>query len=73
MSKVFKAISSLVSKILPSTKMPKIETPFMPDPGSTSARLAARKKMDAKKQTGREGTIYTNKSAYGGLNLGGTS
>lgn len=72
MSKVFKAIGSLVSKIMPSTKMPKIESAFMPDPGSTTAKLAARKKIEAKRGSGREGTIYSG-NAYGGLNLGGTS
>jgi hypothetical protein len=74
MAKAFKAISKLVGKILPSGKLPKLGLAgmMMPDPGSTGAKLAARKKIEARGTKGREGTIYSG-GAYGGANLGGTA
>lgn len=71
MSSVFKAISKFVKSVV-SPKIPEIAPMFMPDPGAAGAKAAARKKMDEKKKSGREGTIYSG-GAYGGLNLGGTS
>jgi hypothetical protein len=68
MGKIIKAITGLFS----TPKMPKIETPVMPDPGSTAAKLAAQKKIQARKGGGREGTIYTG-GAYSNSNLGGTA
>lgn len=71
MSKVFKAITGIISKIMPKT--PKIDIPVMPDPGSTASKLAMAKKMEARRGRGRESTIYSGGGAYSGLNLGGTS
>lgn len=72
MSKVVKAITGVISKIMP--KVPKIQTPIMPDPGSAASKLAMTKRMNERKGRGREGTIYTGSGgAYGGLNLGGTA
>jgi hypothetical protein len=67
MSKVIKAVTSLFKK----PTIPKIETPFMPDPGSTAGKLAAQAKVAKRKKEGREGTIYMG-GAYTGSNLGGT-
>lgn len=72
MSKAFKAIGGLISKLIPMPQMPKIDIPAMPDPGSTMSRLAAQKKIASKSKSGREGTIYSGGS-YGGSNLGGTA
>jgi hypothetical protein len=44
----------------------------MPDPAAPAARLAARKKVEEKRERGRAGTIYTGGS-YSNQNLGGTS
>ena len=70
MGQILKAISSI---IMP--KMPKIEMPSMPDPGSMAARLAATKKVAAKRMEGRAGTIYTQGGGgtYAGSNLAGTA
>lgn len=67
MSKVVKAVTSLFQK----PTIPKLETPFMPDPGSASSKMAAQAKIAKRKKEGREGTIYTG-GAYSGSNLGGT-
>lgn len=72
MSKVFKAVGGLVGKLLPSAKVPKMETMVAPDRDSTAAKLASRNKIDRKKMAGREGTIYSGNS-YSGANLAGTA
>lgn len=72
MSGVVKAIGSIFA---PKTVQPATPTiARMPDPQDPAALLAARKKIDAKRQNGRAGTIYTNGSgSYGNSNLGGTA
>jgi hypothetical protein len=70
MSKVMKAVTGIFAP-----KMPKpAPTPAMPDPESVPNVLAARKKVEERRASGRAGTIYTNSSgAYSGNNLAGTS
>lgn len=72
MSSVFKSIGKFVSTLFKGPVMPKMDIPAMPDPGSAAAKIAVTKKLQARKNAGREGTIYSG-GAYGGLNLGGTS
>lgn len=72
MSSVLKAIGKFVSNIF-SPKMPSMPQIAMPDPGSAATKLAARRKMDARRGSGRESTIMSGNNAYTGLNLGGTS
>lgn len=72
MSSIFKSIGKFVSSIL-KPKIPKIEMPAMPDPGSAASKLAAQRKIASKSGNGRAGTIYSGDGAYQGLNLGGTS
>jgi len=67
MSKILKAVTSLFS----GPKIPKLDSPVMPDPNSTTAKLAASKKIQARKGAGREGTIFGG--AYQNANLGGTN
>jgi len=74
MSKIFKSITKLVGGLF---KMPSVNTQkaiAMPDPGSTTAKLAAQKKLDARRRGGRDSTIYSNQGgAYQGTNLAGTA
>lgn len=72
MSSVFKAIGKFVKQIF-NPKIPKMPQISMPDPGSAAAQLAARRKVDARRGSGRESTIMSGGNAYTGLNLGGTS
>lgn len=72
MSSVFKAIGKFVKQIF-NPKMPQMPQIAMPDPGSAATKLAARRKMDARRGAGRESTIMSGSNAYSGLNLGGTS
>jgi hypothetical protein len=67
MSKIVKAITKLFTP-----KIPKVVTPFMPDPGSAASKLAAQQKVENRKKNGRDSTIYSG-AAYGGQNLGGTA
>lgn len=70
MSKVMKAVTGMFTP-----KMPKMQpTPSMPDPESVPAKLAARKKIEEGRKSGRAGTIYTsNSGAYSSNNLAGTA
>jgi len=52
--------------------MPKLPQVFMPDPGSAASKLAARRKLESRRGSGRESTIMSG-NAYSGLNLGGTN
>jgi hypothetical protein len=70
MGKIFKAVGGLFGKLFSGPKMPKVETPAMPDRDSTTAKLAARKKIESRSKGGREGTIYSG--SYSGSNLAGT-
>lgn len=72
MSKIFKAITGAIGGLFKTPAVPKPQA--MPDPGSTTARLAAQKKLDEKRKGGRESTIYSQGGggAYTGTNLGGT-
>lgn len=56
-------------------KMPKIKTPPMPDPENPAIKVAAKKKVEARRKEGRAGTIFTagSSGAYSGANLGGTA
>jgi hypothetical protein len=65
------SIVKAITGIFKTPKMPKIETPVMPDPGSTTAKIAATKKIQERKKSGREGTIFGG--AYQNANLGGTA
>ena len=71
MSSVFKAIGKFVKQIVSPT-MPKLPQVFMPDPGSAASKLAARRKLESRRGSGRESTIMSG-NAYSGLNLGGTN
>lgn len=72
MAKIFKAITGAIGGLFKTPALPKAIS--MPDPGSTTAKLAAQKKLDAKRKGGREGTIYSQGGgAYQGINLGGTA
>lgn len=68
MAKIFKSIMSIFS---PAAMVAK--TVSMPDPGSATAKIAATKKVQERKKSGREGTIFTGGGAYTGANLGGTA
>lgn len=72
MSSVFKAIGKFVKQIF-NPKLPEMPSIAMPDPGSAATKLAARRKQEGRRGSGREGTIMTGGSAYSGLNLGGTN
>ena len=71
MSSVVKGITS----IFKAPKIPDIPTPKMPDFGSFANTQAARKRIDErrKKKGGRDSTIKTAGTIYGGSNLGGTA
>jgi len=71
MSSVFKAIGKFVKQIF-KPQMPNIPVMAMPDPGSAASKLAARRKLDGRRGSGRESTIMCG-NAYSGLNLGGTN
>lgn len=71
MSSVTKAIGS----IFKAPKMPTISTPKIPDFGSFQQTQAARQQVEErrKKKGGRQSTIKTAGTMYGGANLGGTA
>ena len=71
MSSVFKAIGKFVSSIF-KPQMPNTPVMAMPDPGSAASKLAARRKLESRRGSGRESTIMSG-NAYSGLNLGGTN
>ncbi len=65
MAKILKAVTSLFKP-----QIAKVASAVMPDPDSGAAKIAAQKKVAARKGAGREGTIFGG--AYGNTNLGGT-
>lgn len=72
MSKIFKALTGAIGGLFSTPKLPKALA--MPDPGSTTSKIAAQKKLDEKRKGGRDSTIYSNAGgAYTGTNLGGTA
>jgi len=71
MGSVMKAIGGMFAPKMPKAEKP-APAPAMPDPAAPAARLAARKKVEEKRERGRAGTIYTGGS-YSNQNLGGTS
>lgn len=71
MSNLIKSITSTIGNLFKAPKVPKVEAPVMPDPNSTTAKIAAQKKVQARKASGREGTIFGG--AYQNANLGGTA
>lgn len=52
-------------------KMPKIKTPPMPDPENPALKMAAKKKIEARRGDGRAGTIFTGDRPYSATQLGG--
>lgn len=72
MGNPIKAISSAVSNIF-NPKTPEVVKPEakVAIPPAEASALAARKKLAARAQRGREGTIYSQ--SYQGSNLGGTA
>lgn len=73
MSNVVSALGNMFGKLFSPTPDLKVDTPAMPDPNSAASKLAAQKKVAARTQTGRSGTIYSGGGSYSGANLGGTS
>lgn len=65
-----KAIGGLFGgpKAAPKQAIP--ASPRMPDPESPAAKLAAKKKVQARTEKGRSGTIYSD---FSNQRLGGTS
>ena len=70
MGNIVKSITSVIGGLFKTPKIPKISAPVLPDPNSTTAKIAATKKIQERKKAGREGTIFGG--AYNNLNLGGT-
>lgn len=67
MAQIMKSLGAIFNP-----KTPKAPTlPMMPDPESPALKLAATKKIEAKRARGREGTIYSSGS-YSNQNLAGT-
>lgn len=71
MANLVKSLGSMIGGLFSAPKIPKVSTPVMPDPNSTTAKLAAQKKVNERKKSGREGTIFGG--AYQNANLGGTA
>lgn len=68
--KAIKSIGSSIGDMFKKPEMPKVETPVMPDPNSEAAKLAAKKRVQARQRGGRQGTIFSD---YSNSNLGATA
>lgn len=67
-------LSAVGGLFAPKVKMPEVKTPNMPDPESPSLKLAAQRKIEARRKDGRAGTMLSQgPGVFSGRNLGGTA